>query len=155
MKFFILKFCLKTEGFPPVHAQYLVNQEEKNFLESYLKKDFFFQIREDDYVLNCSNDTLEFEFEESIDKINAFKKLYKNNFYSYDILSIIKDKIDEKSFNSPKKTDEEIFEMEDDINFYMTSKKSTPEFSALDDERIKKFILETRKTVNLFKPNKT
>lgn len=155
MKFFILKFCLKTEGFPPVHAQYLVNQEEKNFLESYLKKDFFFQIKEDDYVLNCSNDTLEFEFEESIDKINAFKKLYKNNFYSYDILSIIKDKIDEKSFNSPKKTDEEIFEMEDDINFYMTSKKSTPEFSALDDERIKKFILETRKTVNLFKPNKT
>ena len=80
MKFFILKICLKTEGFPPVHAQYLVNQEEKNFLESYLKKDFFFQIREDDYVLNCSNDTLEFEFEESIDKINAFKKLYKNNF---------------------------------------------------------------------------
>ena len=47
-----------------------------------------------------------------------------------------------------------MFEMEDDINFYMTSKKSTPEFSDLDDEKIKKFILETRKTVNLFKSSK-
>ena len=154
MKLFILKFLLKNEGFPPVFAHYLVNQEEKDFLQHYLNKDFFFQIREEDFVLNCNNDSLEYEFVENKDEVNAFKKLYKNHFYSIDILNIIKEKIDGKTFNSPKKSEEEMFEMEDDINFYMTSKKSTPEFSDLDDEKIKKFILETRKTVNLFKSSK-
>jgi len=154
MKLFILKFLLKNHGFPPIHAHYLVNQDEKKFLEHYLSKDFFFQIREEDYVLNCSNDTLEFEFEDDEKEIKAFQKLYQTNFYSYDILSIVKERIDENTFNSPKKSQDEMFEMEEDINFYMSSKKSTPEFSNLDDEKIKKFILETRKTVNLFKSPK-
>ena len=149
-----MKFLLKNHGFPPIHAHYLVNQDEKKFLEHYLSKDFFFQIREEDYVLNCSNDTLEFEFEDDEKEIKAFQKLYQTNFYSYDILSIVKERIDENTFNSPKKSQDEMFEMEEDINFYMSSKKSTPEFSNLDDEKIKKFILETRKTVNLFKSPK-
>lgn len=154
MKLFILKFFLKNDGHPPVHAHYLINQDEKKFLEHYLSKDFFFQIKDEEFILNCCNDTLKYEFENNEKNIKAFQKLYQTNFFTYDILSIIKEKIDENTFNSPKKTDEEIFYLEDDLNFYMSSKKSTPEFSNLDDEKIKRFILETRKTLNLFKSPK-
>jgi len=41
-----------------------------------------------------------------------------------------------------------------DIGFYLKTKKSTPEFSNLCDEKVKQFVMETKKTVKLFKnPN--
>ena len=41
------------------------------------------------------------------------------------------------------------FEMEE--TYYLHTKKNTPEFSSLDDEKIKQMIRETKKTMKLFK----
>jgi hypothetical protein len=41
------------------------------------------------------------------------------------------------------------FEMEE--SYYLESKKNTPEFSSLDDEKVIQMIRETKKTMKLFK----
>ena len=41
------------------------------------------------------------------------------------------------------------FEMEE--SYYLQTKKNTPEFSSLDDEKIIQMIRETKKTMKLFK----
>ena len=55
-----------------------------------------------------------------------------------------------KKPRSPAGDDETIpFEMEE--SYYLKSKKNTPEFSLLDDEKVIKMIRETKKTMKLFK----
>ena len=45
------------------------------------------------------------------------------------------------------------YNIEDDINYYLVSKKSTPEFSGIDDDKIRKYVIEARKAVDMFKTN--
>ena len=42
---------------------------------------------------------------------------------------------------------------EDDVSYYMMTKKNTPEFSGLDDDRIMEYIKEAKKVFDEFKIN--
>jgi hypothetical protein len=81
-------------------------------------------------------------------KIDAFLTLYGREYYTFDLLGFIKNNM--KKPRSPVSDDETMpFEMEE--SYYLESKKNTPEFSSLDDEKIKQMIRETKKTMKLFK----
>ncbi len=82
-------------------------------------------------------------------------------FGTYDILSILREKAfirDEKEMVSKRNNRvDEVFgiddDNEDDISYYMMTKKNTPEFSGLDDERIMEYIKEAKKVFDEFKIN--
>ncbi len=152
--FVLISFEIKNEGIPKIFAQYLLKKNEWDLLKKYLKNDLDLIIRDEE--LSCDKIFINkntFKFTEDFNEkhIEAFKILYKNNFFNYDLLSFFKKMIDKPKNNFIFKMDEED---DDDIGYYLKTKKSTPEFSDLDDEKIKKLIIETKKTVNLFKnPN--
>jgi hypothetical protein len=81
-------------------------------------------------------------------KIDAFLTLYGQENYTFDLLEFIKNNM--KKPRSPVGGDQTMpFEMEE--SYYLESKKNTPEFSSLDDEKVIKMIRETKKTMKLFK----
>ena len=81
-------------------------------------------------------------------KIDAFLTLYGQENYTFDLLAFIKNNM--KKPRSPVGGDQTMpFEMEE--SYYLESKKNTPEFSSLDDEKVIQMIRETKKTMKLFK----
>jgi hypothetical protein len=57
-----------------------------------------------------------------------------------------------KKQRTPVEEDQKMqFEMEE--SYYLKTKKNTPEFSSLDDEKVIQMIRETKKTMKLFKDN--
>ncbi len=144
---------VKNEGIPKLFGQYLMKRSEWEPIKKYLKSDLDLIIIDEELSsekIFVNKNTLKY-FEDNNDKhIEAFKILHKNCFFNFDLLSFFQNSIG-------KSKNDTIFTMDEDdsdIGYYLNSKKSTPEFSDLDDEKIKKIIIETKKTVNLFKsPN--
>lgn len=144
---------VKNEGVPKLFGQYLMKRSEWEPIKKYLKTDLDLIIRDEELSsekIFVNKNTLKF-FENNNEKhIEAFKTLHKNGFFNFDLLSFFQNSIGKSKNDTMFTMDED----DSDIGFYLNSKKSTPEFYDLDDEKIKKIIIETKKTVNLFKsPN--
>ena len=82
-------------------------------------------------------------------KIDAFLTLHGREYYTFDLLAFIKNNM--KKPRTPVGGDDEKMQFEMEESYYLESKKNTPEFSSLDDEKIKQMIRETKKTMKLFK----
>lgn len=141
---------LKNEGIPKIFSQYLLKKNEWEPIKKYLKSNLDLTIKDENLCSDAifiNNSTLKFTEDYNERHIEAFKILHKNCFYNFDLLSFFKRSIEKPQI-------ETVFEMDEndnDIGYYLKNKKSTPEFSDLDDEKVKKIIMETKKTVNLFK----
>lgn len=147
---------LKNDGVPRIVASYILMEDEWEPIKNYLENEEMEIILRDEELCNekliIDYSTLKVVENYNKKYINAFKTLYKNHFFTYDLLMLIR----EKMFQPKKeKTMQEIFAEDDtnDLDYYINSKKNTPEFSNLDDTKVKELIMETRKTLNLFRSN--
>jgi len=142
---------VKNEGIPKLFSQYILKKIEWEPLKKYLKSDIDLVIIDEELSTDrifITKNTIKIMEDYNEKHIDAFKILYKNSFYNYDLLTFIKKGLEKKSNHNV------IFEMDDDdsdVGYYLKTKKNTPEFFDLDDEKIKKLVIETKKTVNLFK----
>lgn len=152
----LILFELKNDGYPKIISHYLMANSEWDKIKKNFDDDFEFLLEDESHFsekIIITSDNLRVIENNNAKHIEAFRTLYKNSFYNYDLLSFFINEI-----NKPKelKKSDSIFEMDDndsDLGYYLKKKKNTPEFSSIDDERIKKLIMETKKTVKLFKNN--
>jgi hypothetical protein len=138
-------------GIPKIIASYVLNKEDWEPIFKYIDDDIDMYIFEEDFCtdkIHMNKNTLFFKEISDIRKIDAFLTLYGQEYYTFDLLAFIKNNM--KNPRTPKGDDQTMpFEMEE--NYYLETKKNTPEFLSLDDEKIKQIIRETKKTMKLFK----
>lgn len=156
----LVTFDLKNEGVPRIFASYILTDIEWSPIKDFLENENLEIVLKDSELTSetiiIDYTTLKIVENYNIKYINAFKTLYKNHFFNYDLLLFIRDKMCKPV---KKKTMKDFFmdddnDDNDDLDYYMNEKKNTPEFSNLDDKKIKELIMETKKTINLFKPIK-
>ena len=155
MRKILITLEIKIEGIPKIIASYILTKNEWEPIKIHLQKNNINFIIDDMDFCNekifINNNNLTIIENTNRKEIEAFEILYKNNFFTYDLLMMIKEQMDK-----PEQKIEDIFGMDEDnenVDYYLTTKKNTPEFSFLDDEKIRKMIMETKKTVDLFKNN--
>ena len=142
---------LSNIGIPKIIASYILEKEEWEPILQYIENDIDLYILEEDFCnekIHINKNTLFVKEINDTKKIDAFLTLYGRENYTFDLLEFIKYNMKKPRFP----VDEEQtmpFEMEE--NYYLESKKNTPEFLSLDDEKIKQMIRETKKTMKLFK----
>lgn len=152
----LIYFEVRLESIPKIVAHYLLHVSEWDAIKTKFKREFQFVLDDSDFYgerIIINPDNLSITEITNTKFIDAFKVLHKSYFYTYDLLSFFRRELDKPI----EKNESGIFEMDDedsDIGFYLLTKKSTPEFSNVCDEKVKQFVLETKKTVKLFKnPN--
>ena len=141
-------------GIPKVIASYILDKEDWEPILKFIEKnDLDMYILEEDFCtdkIHINKNTLFAKEITDTKKIEAFLTLHGKEYYTFDLLAFIKNNM--KKPRSPVGEDETMpFEMEE--SYYLQTKKNTPEFSSLDDEKIKQMIRETKKTMKLFKDN--
>ena len=152
--YILITLEVKNENIPKLFSQYILKRSEWEPIKKYLKNDIELIIDNEklsNEKIFVNKNTLKITEDFNEKHIEAFKILYRNSFFNFDLLDFFKNYIN-KPAESPLLFDMD--ENDSDIGYYLKTKKNTPEFSSLDDEKIKKFIIETKKTVNLFKNNK-
>ena len=152
--YILITLEVKNENIPKLFSQYILKRSEWEPIKKYLKNDIELIIDNEELSnekIFVNKNTLKITEDFNEKHIEAFKILYRNSFFNFDLLEFFKNYIN-KPAESPLLFDMD--ENDSDIGYYLKTKKNTPEFSSLDDEKIKKFIIETKKTVNLFKNNK-
>lgn len=160
--YYILTLEVKDIGIPKLIAQYLIDNTEWKSIRKLIENKFYFNITDEEISnkdIEISNETTKYSIDDNIERVKAFRCLYKNYFGTYDILDAIKNK---------KKQMDHIFTMdmdmnmnmdinmninldEDNINYYLMTKKNTPEFSSIDDKKVYEYVRETQKVFNQFK----
>lgn len=143
---------LSNIGIPKIIASYVLEKEEWEPILRFIEEgDIDMYILEEDFCadkIHINKNTLFAKEITDAKKIDAFLTLYGRENYTFDLLAFIKNNM--KKPRSPVGDDQTMpFEMEE--SYYLESKKNTPEFSSLDDEKIKQMIRETKKTMKLFK----
>jgi hypothetical protein len=140
-------------GIPKVIASYILEKKDWEPILWFIEDDIDMYILEEDFCtdkIHINKNTLFVKEVTDIKKIDAFLTLYGQEYYTFDLLAFIKNNM--KKPRTPKGNDQTMpFEMEE--SYYLQTKKNTPEFSSLDDEKIKQMIRETKKTMKLFKDN--
>ena len=138
-------------GIPKIIASYVLEKDDWEPIFRFIENDIDMYILEEDFCtdkIHINKNTLFAKEITDAKKIDAFLTLYGREYYTFDLLAFIKNNM--KKPRSPAGDDETMpFEMEE--SYYLESKKNTPEFSSLDDEKIKQMIRETKKTMKLFK----
>ena len=142
---------LSNIGIPKIIASYVLEKEEWEPILGFIENDIDMYISEEDFCtdkIHINKNTLFAKEITDAKKIDAFLTLYGREYYTFDLLAFIKNNM--KKPRSPVGDDETMpFEMEE--SYYLESKKNTPEFSSLDDEKVIQMIRETKKTMKLFK----
>ena len=142
---------LSNIGIPKIIASYILEKEEWEPILQYIENDIDLYILEEDFCnekIHINKNTLFAKEITDAKKIDAFLTLYGRENYTFDLLGFIKYNI--KKPRSPVGDDQMMpFEMEE--TYYLQTKKNTPEFSSLDDEKVIQMIRETKKTMKLFK----
>jgi hypothetical protein len=143
---------LSNIGIPKIIASYILEKEEWEPILRFIEdSDIDMYILEEDFCadkIHINKNTLFVKEITDTKKIDAFLTLYGQENYTFDLLEFIKNNM--KKPRSPVGGDQTMpFEMEE--SYYLESKKNTPEFSSLDDEKVIKMIRETKKTMKLFK----
>jgi len=141
-------------GIPKVIASYVLEKEDWEPIFRFIEEgDIDMYILEEDFCtdkIHINKNTLFAKEITDMKKIDAFLTLHGRECYTFDLLAFIKNNI--KNPRSPVGDEQNMpFEMEE--SYYLQTKKNTPEFSSLDDEKIKQMIRETKKTMKLFKDN--
>jgi len=139
-------------GIPKVIASYVLEKKDWEPILRFIEQDYLdMYILEEDFCndkIHINKNTLFAKEITDSKKIDAFLTLYGREYYTFDLLAFIKNNM--KKPRSPVGDDLTMpFEMEE--TYYLESKKNTPEFSSLDDEKIIQIIRETKKTMKLFK----
>jgi hypothetical protein len=139
-------------GIPKVIASYVLEKKDWEPILRFIEDgDIDMYILEEDFCadkIHINKNTLFAKEITDAKKIDSFLTLYGREYYTFDLLAFIKNNM--KKPRSPVEEDQKMpFEMEE--SYYLESKKNTPEFSSLDDEKIKQIIRETKKTMKLFK----
>jgi hypothetical protein len=145
---------LSNIGIPKIIASYVLEKEEWEPIFRFIEEgDIDMYILEEDFCadkIHINKNTLFAKEITDSKKIDAFLTLYGREYYTFDLLEFIKNNM--KKPRSPVGGDQTMpFEMEE--TYYLESKKNTPEFSSLDDEKVIQMIRETKKTMKLFKDN--
>ena len=140
-------------GIPKVIASYVLEKKDWEPILRFIEQDYLdMYILEEDFCndkIHINKNTLFAKEITDSKKIDAFLTLYGREYYTFDLLAFIKNNM-KKPPRSPAGDDLTMpFEMEE--TYYLESKKNTPEFSSLDDEKIIQIIRETKKTMKLFK----
>jgi len=140
-------------GIPKIIASYVLEKEEWEPILRYIEDgNIDMYILEEDFCadkIHINKNTLFAKEITDVKKIDAFLILHGREYYTFDLLAFIKNNM-KKPPRSPAGDDLTMpFEMEE--TYYLESKKNTPEFSSLDDEKIIQIIRETKKTMKLFK----
>jgi len=149
--FILITIEVKNEGIPKLFSQYLLKKIDWEPIKKFIKSDLDLIIKDDELSsekIFINKNTIKISEDVNEKHIESFKILYHTSFFNYDLLSFIKNNINKPLSNSL------LFPMEEndeDIDYYLDTKKNTPEFYDMDDEKIKKLIIETKKTVKLFK----
>ena len=142
---------LSNIGIPKIIASYVLEKEEWEPILRFIENDIDMYILEEDFCadkIHINKYTLFAKEITDAKKIDAFLTLYGREYYTFDLLAFIKNNM--KKPRSPVRNDETMpFEMEE--TYYLQTKKNTPEFSSLDDEKVIQMIRETKKTMKLFK----
>jgi hypothetical protein len=140
-------------GIPKIIASYILEKEVWDPIFKYIDDDIDMYIMEEDFCTDkiyINKNTLFAKEITDSKKIDAFLTLYGREYYTFDLLAFIKNNM--KKPSSPDEKDKTMqFEMEE--TYYLETKKNTPEFLSLDDEKIIQMIRETKKTMKLFKDN--
>ena len=138
-------------GIPKVIASYVLDKEDWEPIFRFIENDIDMYILEEDFCtdkIHINKNTLFAKEITDAKKIDAFLTLYGREYYTFDLMAFIKNNM--KKPWCPEGDDQNMpFEMEE--SYYLQTKKNTPEFSSLDDEKIKQMIRETKKTMKLFK----
>jgi len=139
-------------GIPKVIASYVLEKKDWDPILRFIEDgDIDMYILEEDFCtdkIHINKNTLFAKEITDAKKIEAFLTLYGREYYTFDLLAFIKNNM--KKPRTPVGDDEKMpFEMEE--SYYLESKKNTPEFSSLDDEKVIQMIRETKKTMKLFK----
>ena len=138
-------------GIPKVIASYVLEKEDWEPILAFIEDNIDMYILEEDFCtdkIHINKNTLFVKEVTDTKKIDAFLTLYGREYYTFDLLAFIKNNM--KKPRSLAGDDQNMpFEMEE--TYYLQTKKNTPEFSSLDDEKIKQMIRETKKTMKLFK----
>jgi hypothetical protein len=143
---------LSNIGIPKIIASYVLEKEDWEPILRFIENDDIdMYILEDDFCTDkiyINKNTLFVKEISDTKKIDAFLTLHGREYYTFDLLAFIKNNM--KKPRSPAGEDETMpFEMEE--SYYLQTKKNTPEFSSLDDEKVIQMIRETKKTMKLFK----
>lgn len=147
----LINLELSNIGIPKIIASYVLEKEDWEPILGFIENDIDMYILEEDFCadkIHINKNTLFTKEITDTKKIDAFLTLYGREYYTFDLLGFIKNNM--KKPRSPASDDETMpFEMEE--SYYLESKKNTPEFSSLDDEKVIQMIRETKKTMKLFK----
>ena len=148
----LINLELSNIGIPKIIASYVLEKEEWEPILRFIEEgDIDMYILEEDFCtdkIHINKNTLFVKEITDTKKIDAFLILHGREYYTFDLLAFIKNNM--KKPRTPVGDDETMpFEMEE--SYYLQTKKNTPEFSLLDDEKIKQMIRETKKTMKLFK----
>ena len=141
-------------GIPKVIASYVLEKENWEPILRFIEEDDIdMYILEEDFCadkIHINKNTLFVKEVNDTKKIDAFLILYGREYYTFDLLAFIKN-----NMKNPRTTagDDQTMPFEMEESYYLQTKKNTPEFSSLDDEKIKQMIRETKKTMKLFKDN--
>ena len=143
---------LSNIGIPKIIASYVLEKEAWEPILRFIEEgDIDMYILEEDFCtdkIHINKNTLFAKEITDAKKIDAFLTLHGREYYTFDLLGFIKNNM--KKPRSPAGDDEALpFEMEE--TYYLQTKKNTPEFSSLDDEKVIQMIRETKKTMKLFK----
>jgi hypothetical protein len=138
-------------GIPKVIASYVLEKKDWEPILRFIENDIDMYILEDDFCtdkIHINKNTFFVKEITDTKKIDAFLILHGREYYTFDLLAFIKNNM--KNPRSPSSDDETMpFEMEE--TYYLQTKKNTPEFSSLNDEKVLQMIRETKKTMKLFK----
>jgi len=145
---------LSNIGIPKIIASYVLEKEAWEPILRFIEEgDIDMYILEEDFCadkIHINKNTLFAKEITDAKKIDAFLTLHGREYYTFDLLGFIKNNM--KKPRSPAGDDEALpFEMEE--SYYLQTKKNTPEFSSLNDEKVIQMIRETKKTMKLFKDN--
>jgi hypothetical protein len=143
---------LSNIGIPKIIASYVLEKEDWEPILRFIEEgDIDMYILEEEFCtdkIHINKNTLFAKEITDVKKIDAFLTLYGREYYTFDLLAFIKNNM--KKPRTPVGDDETMpFEMEE--SYYLQTKKNTPEFSSLDDEKVIQMIRETKKTMKLFK----
>ena len=143
---------LSNIGIPKIIASYVLEKEEWEPILGFIENDIDMYILEEDFCndkIHINKNTLFVKEITDTKKIDAFLILHGREYYTFDLLAFIKNNM--KKPRTPVSGDDETMPFEMEESYYLQTKKNTPEFSLLDDEKVIQMIRETKKTMKLFK----
>jgi hypothetical protein len=148
----LINLELSNIGIPKIIASYVLEKEDWEPILRFIENDIDMYILEEDFCadkIHINKNTLFAKEITDTKKIDAFLTLHGRDYYTFDLLAFIKNNM--KKPRSPVGGDEETMPFEMEESYYLQTKKNTPEFSSLDDEKVIQMIRETKKTMKLFK----